>query len=298
MLRNARLLIARAVHSQSASLLANECGALCTVHLVRKADCEEQRCKINRIIEKTQILLPLQRTTLGEKPHANFLFIVLKEKMNFEEFRNKIKSCNICNFKNKHTDPLYFKCKSPENVKCLIITEQPKEDKNNFINEKSVKNDLSSQLKNNKGSTRGWLIDIFDETFSKSIIDESGVYYWTHHTKCPSRKREYREKCINEWFQNELNLFSNLSTIVSFGTEPYRGIISTSDNLNNIKFYDYFWDEIEMIITNNFSKDKLNIIIGGKNYKFLALPHPSSANPLSNLLKRFDSIIEWIKKEF
>ncbi|MCK4654384.1 MAG: hypothetical protein KAT74_06165 [Candidatus Cloacimonetes bacterium] len=217
--------------------------------------------------------------------------------MNFEEFRDKIKSCNICNnFKNKHTDPLYFNCKSPENVKCLIITEQPKEDKYNFINEESVKNDLL--LNNNKGSTSGRLINIFGKTFAKSIIDESGVYYWTHHTKCPSRERGYRKKCINEWFKKELKLFSNLSSIISLGTEPYRGIVSTSDNLKNVNFYDYFWDEIEMIITNNFSKDKLNIIIDGKNYNFLALPHPSSANPLSNLLKRFNSIIEWIKKEF
>ena len=57
----------RDVHSQSASLLANEWSALCTVRLSRKADCEEQRCKINRIIQNTQILLPLQRTPLGAR---------------------------------------------------------------------------------------------------------------------------------------------------------------------------------------------------------------------------------------
>ena len=51
-------------HSQSAPLLANEWGALCTALLARFADCEEQRCKINRIFENTQILLPLQRTPL------------------------------------------------------------------------------------------------------------------------------------------------------------------------------------------------------------------------------------------
>ena len=64
MRENPLLFIYETVHSQSASLLANEWGALCTVHLARKADCEEQRCKINRIIENTQILLPLQRTPL------------------------------------------------------------------------------------------------------------------------------------------------------------------------------------------------------------------------------------------
>jgi hypothetical protein len=53
------------VHSQSALLLANECGALGTALLVRKADSEEQHCKTNRIIENTQIQLSLQRTTLN-----------------------------------------------------------------------------------------------------------------------------------------------------------------------------------------------------------------------------------------
>ena len=42
------------VHSQSASLLANERGALGTALLARKADGEEQHCKTNRIIENTQ----------------------------------------------------------------------------------------------------------------------------------------------------------------------------------------------------------------------------------------------------
>jgi len=56
------------VHSQSASFLANECGALGTALLVRKADSEEQHCKTNRIIENTQIQLSLQRTTLCLMP--------------------------------------------------------------------------------------------------------------------------------------------------------------------------------------------------------------------------------------
>jgi hypothetical protein len=37
---------------------------MCTVLLVQKTDCEEQSRKINRIIERTQISMPLQRTTL------------------------------------------------------------------------------------------------------------------------------------------------------------------------------------------------------------------------------------------
>jgi len=47
----------RFIHSQSASLLANECGALGAALLVRKADGEEQRCKINRIIEHIQMTI-------------------------------------------------------------------------------------------------------------------------------------------------------------------------------------------------------------------------------------------------
>jgi len=217
----------------------------------------------------------------------------LEGKMKFEEFRKEIKSCKICTFKNRHNDPFYFKCKSPEKVKCLIITEQPKEDKNNSVNDEPSKNDLEL----NRNSTTGKLIEIFGETFKNSIINESSVYYWTHHTKCPSRKREPRNRCINEWFKKELKLFPNLSSIITFGAKPYSKIVSISNNLNDNTFYDYFWKEIEMIVQKKFSKDDLKITIDCEDYTFLALPHPSGVSPLSHLLIKFERIITWIKNE-
>ena len=210
--------------------------------------------------------------------------------MNFEKFRNEIKSCKACTFNKKHNAPFYFKCKSPEKVKCLIITEQPKEDVYNSVDDEPLINNL--KLKN---STTGRLIEVFGETFKNSILNKSNLYYWTHHTKCPSRGREPKDKCINKWFKHELQLFPNLSTIITFGAKPYRKIVSHSENLNKGDFYNYFWKEIKMIVNIIFLEDELKIVIDGKIYTFIALPHPSGVSPLSHLLKEFKPIISWIK---
>jgi len=216
---------------------------------------------------------------------------------NFENFRKLIKDCKECDFKNKHSEPFYFNNFNPSIVKCLVVTEQPKESKD-IINEELAKKDLKSQLNNNKGSTRGWLINIFEETFANSIIMESGKYYWSHHTKCPSSKREFKEKCLKLWFEKELLLFENLSHVISFGAESFRGIVNLSKNYYSYDFYDYFWNEIEMIVKEEIINEKLTINLFGKDYLYLALPHPSSANPLSNMLKKFNYLIEHFKNGF
>jgi|GEM_PF-3924215 len=83
--------------------------------------------------------------------------------MNFETLRNNIKRCNEgCKFKYKHCDTLYFDCLSPGKVRCLIITEQPKENIENIITEKSLKADLMD-VDTNK--TIGRLVDIFVKNF-------------------------------------------------------------------------------------------------------------------------------------
>ena len=233
--------------------------------------------------------------------------------MSFKEFRKKIKACKkeiktsknenklckICDFKHNNNDPFYFNCKSPEKVKCLIITEQPRkrEDQLNF-SEDSVKNDLKNP-DNIRSDTIKWISENFKPLFSYSIINESGVYYWTHHTKCPSQIRKHCSKCFNKWFKEneELKLFTNLTTIISIGAVAYKGIVSISDNPNDHTFYDYFWNEIEINVKKKILEDELKIKIGNKDYTFLALPHPSCKSPLSHLLIRFKFLIDWIKNE-
>ncbi len=218
--------------------------------------------------------------------------------MNFENFRTEIKSCEICTFIQRHNEPFYFRCKHPEKVKCLIITEQPRkrEDQPNF-SEVSVINDL--QLNNNRRNTIGKIAKIFGTSFTNSIINESGVYYWTHHTKCPSHRSEPSKKCFDKWFkeEKELKLFPNLSTIISIGAVAFNEIVSISDN-PNVKSYNYLWKEIEMIVKDKFSKEDLQITIDCNEYTFLALPHPSGVSPLSHLLQKFVPIIIELIKEF
>ena len=231
--------------------------------------------------------------------------------MSFKEFRKKIKACKkeiktsknenklckICDFKHNNNDPFYFNCKSPEKVKCLIITEQPRkrEDQLNF-SEVSVIDDLTNP-DNIRSDTIKWISENFEPLLSNSIINESGVYYWTHHTKCPSHISEHCPKCFKKWFKEELKIFKNLSAIISIGAVAFNGIVSISEKNKLDKSYNYLGKEIQMMIKDKSSEYDLNITIDGNDYSLLALPHPSGVNPLSYLLHIFNPLIDWIKNE-
>jgi len=215
--------------------------------------------------------------------------------MNFTNLRKNIKECKECGFKDNHSPPLYFNCTEPEKIHCLIITEQPKEREGNSLTENSLKEDLKQS---GTSTTRQWLIKTFSEpSFKDGIINETGPYYWTHHTKCPSGKREIKKKCPAKWFKEELLSFPNLKIIISLGTESFRGVADISDNFKKVDFYEYFWKEVETTVKEEFKKSGVMLRFNNKDILYLALPHPSRKNPLSNLLPKLDPIINWFKKE-
>jgi len=84
---------------------------------------------------------------------------------------------------------------------------------------------------------------------------------------------------------------------VSLGTESFKGITSISNNLKNVNFYDYLWKEIEMTVENKFNEDQLLLTFKNTDFIYIALPHPSLANPLSNLLPKLVPIINWVKEK-
>jgi uracil-DNA glycosylase len=212
--------------------------------------------------------------------------------MSFDSLRKSIKSCdNKCKLSAKNSEIFYFKSNNPDEVKILIVTEQPKEDKNGIIKDEYSAEDLTS--KSVKIKMVSTLTDIFKMDFENMLLGKNSKYYWTHHTKCPSMIREYQEACMVKWFKKELDVFTNLKTIISFGTKAFQGITGLSENQRENSFYNYFWNEIEIIINKSLSKSNLRLVIDRREYYFLCLPHPSGVNPLSNLLDKFNPLINW-----
>jgi len=214
--------------------------------------------------------------------------------MDFGKLKGNIKNCKLCRFKKNHSFPIFFNCKTPDSVKYLVITEQPKEmnekavDENTFI--ENVKNVYVK--KNNK--TKDHIARIFDmgsKMFSKSLQNASGPFYWTHHTKCPSSASERKDICMEHWFLEEIKQFKNLKTIFCFGSPAYNGLLSIAKK--QAKYYDIIWREIEMVVKDDYNDELLKIIIDNRSIMLIVLPHPSPANPLSHFLKYMSSIINY-----
>jgi len=111
--------------------------------------------------------------------------------MNFIAYRKKIKNCNYnCKLdKNDDNLPIFFECKKPEKVKYLVITEQPKISTDDFKGEGTFKNDLRNiEYLSEKSMIKG-LVNLLGSKFKESVLNDEGEFYWTHHTKCPSRKK-------------------------------------------------------------------------------------------------------------
>ena len=208
----------------------------------------------------------------------------------FHELRDNILKCKKCSFKDKKAEPLYFNCNDPKLVKILVITEQPKR-RENISTENNIVNFLrypSAEEKRSK--TRKTLLELFKEEFITSITGGEGRYYWTHHTKCASRKREIRNDCPKLWYLKELSIFVNLTLLITFGTKSYEAL-----GLNN-SFYECFWSEIESLIKGTFLLDNNDFVVtqNDKEYFHIALPHPSAANPLSHFIPYFSKAITGI----
>lgn len=211
----------------------------------------------------------------------------------FFELRNEIKLCSDCSFNDKHSSPLYFQCLKPENVRVLVISEQPHET-NNKIDETLVKKCLKKEI--TASDTILAIAEIFSNKYTNSILSSEGEYYWTHQTKCPSSSSEPKKHCSKKWFKKEIGIFSNLQYIVSFGADAFEALTKVCDHISYKKFGDYLWEEIKMVVLGEYKLNRLCITISNKNYCLIALPHPSGKNSLRIFLPHLKPLIMKIEE--
>ena len=210
-------------------------------------------------------------------------------KEGYLDLKKTIELCSIenCIFdKNTHNKkPLYLNHKDPDKVRILIVTEQPK-----IINNRDFSKDFYDDV--SKVTTYKDLVAILGEEFNKSIKNSNGSFYWTHHTKCPSKRREPQNICAEAYITKELEVFKNLRLVISFGAYSYNFFQSSLLNTDKT-LIDEFYD----LLKEQILKEEVNIETQANHLKdypqivFLPLPHPSKANPLGHLIKKAQKTI-------
>ncbi|SHO52768.1 uracil-DNA glycosylase family protein [Desulfopila aestuarii] len=215
---------------------------------------------------------------------------------NFKSFVDKVRACDCTTCVlhrciSNSLKPIQLEHESPNDVNVLVITEQPK-----ILNDQPVTND-NFLLVVAKSSTVKGLRDILGNDFLNSITSRSGKYYWTHHTRCPNEKRSPQNKCPENYLESELSNFVNLKLVISFGSQPFNAISKhIIKNGKNEKLIDYFYPLlIEQI--NSTKRHVYKLAINGRDVEYLALPHPSPANPLGLLLCKIKPLIESYLKQ-
>lgn len=210
----------------------------------------------------------------------------------FSDFVNKVINCDIKNCTlNKlismNNKPIQLDHENVNEVKILIITEQPK-----ILWNKTEVTNKNFLFNVEDSSTVQNLKTILGEEFIKSVQERKGPYYWTHHTKCPSKTRQPQSVCMENYFNKELEYFINLKLLITFGSHPYPFIknsdLDYNDKLPN-KFFDYFYDLLIENITH--TKKVYNVKLINKIIPYLALPHPSNANSMHMFLDKMDDMI-------
>ncbi len=216
-------------------------------------------------------------------------------KMIFDEQVYRVQNCNVVDCKlhkciqEKNIEPIQLQHSSAQDVRIVIVTEQPK-----ILKNKKVRNDNFWESVSSTSTLKN-LEKILGKDFSESIQKENGVFYWTHHTKCPSEKRLPQNVCAQKYLHDELLCFENLKLVISFGSTSFNYIVKEiMKEESDKKMTDYFYE----LLTENIAlendcdiqkKDK--VFPDNKSIKFLALPHPSSANPLSALIPKIKNLI-------
>ena len=197
----------------------------------------------------------------------------------------KVADCPLNQFISKANEPIQLPHSNVENVRLIIVTEQPK---GQTTNRRFLFGNISHGTVKN-------LQAILGERFIKSVQDRSGPYYWTHHTKCPNAAKRPQTICGESYFRKELTYFKNVNLIITFGAMPYSNICKyfnaarKGDSLPK-NYLEYFYELLQENITR--TKMVKSILIGNRRVPFLALPHPSGSNPLRFFLPKMKVMIE------
>jgi uracil-DNA glycosylase len=219
---------------------------------------------------------------------------------NLEVLRKEVSRCQDCpNLfaalkRNSGSQAIQLPHSNPEKVQILVITEQPKILDDTPVNNKTF---LAANYELTH-TTAARLITTLGVNFATSIRSRSGPYYWTHHTRCPSRDRCPQERCMDKFLINELKAFPNLTTIITFGSIAYTRLLDVYRHKLGGKFnkayFDYFYDELVQNVRKSINLAVL--MIYGREVRLLALPHPSDANPAHLFLCRMKWIISMSTK--
>jgi uracil-DNA glycosylase len=102
-----------------------------------------------------------------------------------------------------------------DTMKIMVITEQPRLDR---VNKEMLKTALQKGPKN---SIPWRLKELLGNEFCKSIVDENGIFYWTHYIKCRGEFRKFEEKmdidkCADMYLEREIK-YIKPSLIISIG---------------------------------------------------------------------------------
>ena len=162
-----------------------------------------------------------------------------------------------------------------------MITEQPK------ILDGVIVNDNSFSKLCDTSKTVVAMKDLFGEDFVDSIKNKNGMFYWTHHTKCPHPKREPRDKCASRFLKTELQSFPNLKIVITLGGKATESIVKCC-NAKKINVAESLFSLLRELCGRNV--ERITIDISNKQVLFLPLPHPSPANPLNYFLNKIAPI--------
>ena len=107
--------------------------------------------------------------------------------MIFDEQVYRVRSCNVVDCKlheciqDDNIEPIQLQHSSAQDVRIVIVTEQPKILKNKEVRNE-VRNDNFWESVSSTSTLKN-LEKILGKDFSESIQKGNGVFYWTHHYK-------------------------------------------------------------------------------------------------------------------
>lgn len=165
-------------------------------------------------------------------------------------------------------------------IKIMVITEQPRLDR---VNREMLKTALQEDPKN---SIPWRLKELLGDEFCKSIINENGIFYWTHYIKCPGefRKSEKKidiDKCADMYLEREIEHIKP-SLIISIGGRCSSWILKrfkSSLSYGNEDWREHIWRELT-------TKEKTKIKVNDIDIQVIFLIHPSERSGIGWFIDR------------
>jgi uracil-DNA glycosylase len=212
---------------------------------------------------------------------------------------NDIKNCRgkeNCFGKKTRINPIVFSM-PPDEIKIMVITEQPRGDR---VKKEDLKRAFHEGPRNSIPQRLG---ELLGDQFHESVKNENGMFYWTHHIKCPGEFRKLKnkmgidiDKCADTFLMKEIE-YIKPSLIVSVGGKCGSWILKTfKDPLayKNNDWREHLWREI--------SERKITKIrAGDTDVQVIFLVHPSERSGIGwyidkKLKDMIDKTINKIKR--